>query len=33
MRLFAIVKTLKRGGRSFIFVSHKIEEILGPVLS
>jgi simple sugar transport system ATP-binding protein len=28
-RLFAIVDTLKRGGASFIFVSHKIEEILG----
>ena len=28
MRLFAIVETLKRRGASFIFVSHKIEEIL-----
>jgi simple sugar transport system ATP-binding protein len=29
MRLFAIVETLKRRGASFIFVSHKIEEVLG----
>jgi ABC-type sugar transport system ATPase subunit len=29
MRLFTIVQTLKRAGASFIFVSHKIEEILG----
>jgi simple sugar transport system ATP-binding protein len=28
-RLFVIVETLKRGGTSFILVSHKIEEILG----
>ncbi len=28
MRLFEIIETLKRGGTSFVFVSHKIEEIL-----
>jgi simple sugar transport system ATP-binding protein len=28
MRLFSIVETLKCGGASFIFVSHKIEEVL-----
>jgi simple sugar transport system ATP-binding protein len=29
VRLFAIIQTLKRTGTSFIFVSHKIEEIFG----